>query len=67
MGKCRICKNEINLTVAGLPVDLCWGCIDKISIEKILDKAVQDTLLKCPPRCELPKLIEGVATSEVKK
>ncbi len=27
--KCKYCHEEINLTIYGLPDDICWGCADK--------------------------------------
>ena len=36
--KCRICKDEINLTIAGMPDDICWGCLTKEDQIKVVNK-----------------------------
>lgn len=29
MKKCKICGQEINLTISGMPEDVCWECLQK--------------------------------------
>ena len=38
--KCKYCKEEINLTIFGMPEDTCWGCLVEKKKEKIVDKNV---------------------------
>lgn len=36
--KCKKCGNKINLTVFGMPNDICWGCLQEPEKEVVLDK-----------------------------
>ncbi len=38
MKKCKVCKETINLTIFGMPNDICWGCFqDK---QEVLNKNI---------------------------
>lgn len=39
--KCKKCKDEINLTVFGMPNDICWDCLKKSEKNVVLDKNVK--------------------------
>lgn len=39
--KCKICNDEINLSIFGLPEDICWGCASKEVKKEVLDTNVE--------------------------
>ena len=39
--KCKECGNEINLTVFGIPNDVCWGCLQEPEKKVALDKNIK--------------------------
>lgn len=39
--KCKKCGDEINLTVFGMPDDICWGCLKKSKKKVVLDKNIK--------------------------
>ncbi len=39
--KCKICGEEINLTIFGCPEDVCWDCLNKEIKGKVLDKNIE--------------------------
>ena len=38
--KCKRCGKEINLTIFGMPEDLCWDCLTKIEKNETLDNNI---------------------------
>lgn len=34
--KCKVCSDEINLTIFGMPDDICLGCAQKDQKEEVL-------------------------------
>jgi hypothetical protein len=34
--KCKNCGTEINLTISGLPNDICWECANEVDKRKTL-------------------------------
>jgi len=49
---CRVCGNEVNLTITGLPDDLCWGCASKDDKDDVLNTAIDKRSEGCS-RCGL--------------
>jgi hypothetical protein len=41
MTKCKYCKEEINLRVFGSPDDVCYGCLSKPEIDKVLNDNIK--------------------------
>ena len=38
--KCKVCKEDINLTIFGLPNDICWGCSQNEEKQETLNKSL---------------------------
>lgn len=36
--KCKVCGDEINLTIFGMPEDICWRCLE--DKKEVLDKNI---------------------------
>ena len=43
---CKKCGDKINLTIAGMHDDICWGCLSEPKKEDVTDKAVRTNLTK---------------------
>lgn len=41
--RCKICNEEINLSVFGAPDDICYGCISDSTKKEVVDKAISAT------------------------
>lgn len=37
MNKCKRCGDKINLTISGSPIDICWGCLQELEKEEVLN------------------------------
>ena len=40
--KCKVCGDDINLTIFGMPNDICWGCLQEKEKEEVLDENVKN-------------------------
>jgi hypothetical protein len=44
--KCKVCKEEINLTVFGMPNDICWGCLQDEQKKEVIYENVKVKIKK---------------------
>lgn len=35
--KCKICQQEINMHIFGMPDDLCWGCANDQTKDQVVE------------------------------
>ena len=57
--KCKVCGKKINLTVFGMPDDICWDCFDNEGKKEVLDVNVGAKL--SPNKVEFDEKMEHFA------
>jgi len=44
--KCKICNEEINLSVFGMPNNICYGCFTEPEKKEVLNKNLKEVKIK---------------------